>query len=154
VTERQRELRNAQQCRVQNREHRDEERRERLRGEERLDHRGEERQERRRDERLKFRVHRVQQPDAWAAGQRQPAERLVQQGAWESGLQAAALIRAARSWATVSAVARKQVPLARPEPGRERQAQQPDEPAPAREQRVSEQRERPASQQQEQPERP
>jgi hypothetical protein len=108
---------------VQNQEHRDEERRERLRGEERLDHRGEERQERRRGERLEFRVRRVQQPDAWAAGKRQPAERLVQQGASESGLQAAALIRAARSWAMVSAAARQQVPLARPEPGRERQAQ-------------------------------
>jgi hypothetical protein len=138
VTERQQELRNAQQCRVQNQEHRDEERRERLRGEERLDHRDEERQERRRGERLEFRVHRVQQPDAWAAGQRQPAERPVQQGAWESGLQAAAPIRAARSRATVSAVARQQVVLARPEPGRERQAQQPDEPAPVREQQVSE----------------
>ena len=52
--------------------------------------------------------------------------------------------RAARSRAMVSAVARQQVVLARPEPGRERQAQQPDEPASAREQRVSEQRERPA----------
>jgi hypothetical protein len=96
----------------------------------------------------------VQQPDAWAAGQRQPAERLVQQGASESGLQAAAQIRAARSWAMVSAAARQQVVLARPEPGRERQAQQSDEPASALEQQVSEQRERPASQQQEQPERP
>jgi hypothetical protein len=38
----------------------------------------------------------------------------------------------------VSAIARQQALLARPEPGRERQAQQPDEPAPAREQRVSE----------------
>ncbi len=145
MTERQQELRNAQQYRVQNQEHRDEER---------LDHRGEERQERRRGERLEFRVRLVQQPGAWAAGQRQPAERLVQQGASESGLQAAAPIRAARSWAMVSALAPQQVVLARPEPGRERQAQQPDEPAPVREQRVSEQRERPASQQQEQPERP
>jgi hypothetical protein len=104
VTERQQELQSAQQCRVQNQEHWDEERRERLRG-----------------ERLEFRVHRVQQPDAWAAGQRQPAERLVQQDAWESGLQAGALIRAARSRAMVSAAAPQQV-LARPEPGRERQA--------------------------------
>jgi hypothetical protein len=54
----------------------------------------------------------------------------------------------------VSAVARKQVVLAQPEPGREHQAQQPDEPASALEQQVSEQRERLASQQQEQPERP
>jgi hypothetical protein len=69
VTERQQELRNAQQCRVQNQEHRDEERRERLRGEERLDHRAE--------GRLKCRVHRERQPDAWAAGQLQLAERLV-----------------------------------------------------------------------------
>ena len=91
-------------------------------------------------------------PSAFA-GQRQPAERLVQQGASESGLQAAALIRAARSWAMVSAAARQQVVLARPEPGRECQAQQPDEPASAPEQQFSEQRERPASQQQEQPER-
>jgi hypothetical protein len=100
VTERQQELQSAQQCRVQNQEHW---------------------QEHRRGERLEFRVHRVQQPDAWAAGQRQPAERLVQQDAWESGLQAAALIRAARSRAMVSAAAPQQV-LARPEPGRERQA--------------------------------
>ena len=121
MTERQQELRNAQQCQVQNQEHRDEERRERLRG-----------------ERLEFRVRRVQQPDAWAAGQRQPAERLVQQGASESGLQAAAPIRAVRSRAMVSEAAPQQVLLARPEPGRERQAQQPDEPAPVREQRVSE----------------
>ena len=77
----------------------------------------------------------------------------MQQGASESGLQAAA-IRAARSWAMVSAAARQQVVLARPEPGRECQAQQPDEAASAPEQQVSEQRERPASQQQEQPERP
>jgi hypothetical protein len=97
VTERQQELRNAQQYRVQNQDHRDEERRERLRGEEPLDHRAEERQERRRGERLEFRVRRVQQPDAWAAGQRPPAERPVQQGASESGLQAAAPIRAVRS---------------------------------------------------------
>jgi hypothetical protein len=121
VTERQQELQSAQQCRVQNQDHWDEERRERLRGEERPDHRDEVRQEHRRGERLEFRVHRVQQPDAWAAGQRQPAERLVQQDAWESGLQAAALIRAARSRAMVSAAAPQQV-LARPEPGRERQA--------------------------------
>ena len=138
MTERQQELRNAQQCQVQNQEHLDEERRERLRGEEPLDHRDEERLERRRGERLEFRVRRVQQPDAWAAGQRQPAERLVQQGASESGLQAAAPIRAVRSRAMVSAAAPQQVLLARPEPGRERQAQQPDEPAPVREQRVSE----------------
>jgi len=95
--ERQQELRNAQQCRVQNRGHRDEERREGLQGAERLDHRGEGRQERRRGERLKCRVHREQQPDAWAAGHRQLAEPLVQQGASELGLQASALIRAARS---------------------------------------------------------
>ena len=153
--ERQQELRNAQQCRVQNQGHRDEERRERLRGEERSDHRGEERQERRWGERLEFRVHREQQPDAWAAGHRQLAEPLVQQGASESELQAAAPIQGARSWAMVSAVARQEMLLARPEPGRGLQALQPDEPAPAREQRVSEQRERPALQQrQEQPERP
>jgi hypothetical protein len=96
----------------------------------------------------------VPQPDAWEAAQRLPAERPAQQGASESELQAAAPIRAARSRAMVSAVAQQQVVLARPEPGRERQAQQPDEPASALEQQVSEQRERPASQQQDQPERP
>jgi hypothetical protein len=150
--EHQQELQNAQQCRVQNQEHRDEEG---LRGEEPLDHRAEKRQEHRRGERLECRVHREQQPDAWAAGHRQLAERLVQQGASESELQAAAPIQGARSWAMVSAVARQEMLLARPELGRGRQAPQPDEPAPAREQRVSEQRERPASQQrQEQPERP
>ena len=135
---------------MQNQERRDEKRREGLQGAELLDHRGEERQERRQGERLEFRVHRVQQPDAWAAGQRQPAERLVQQGASESGLQAAAPIQGARSWAMVSAVARQEVLLARPEPGRGRQAPQPDELVPAREQRVSEQR-RPAAQQPERP---
>jgi hypothetical protein len=62
-------------------------------------------------------------------------------------LQAAALIRAVRSRATASAAALQQVVLARPEPSRERQAQQPDEPASAQEQRVSQQQERQASQQ-------
>jgi len=83
--------------------------------------------------------------DAWVAGQRLAAERLARQGASESGLQAAALIRAVWSRAMVSAVARQQVVLARPEPSRERQAQQPDEPASASERRVlqrPEQRER------------
>ena len=139
---------------MQNLERRDK-KREGLQGAERLDHRGEGCQERRRGERPKCRVHPEQQPDAWAAGCRQLAERLVQQGASESELQAAAPIQGARSWAMVSAVARQEMLLARPEPGRGRQAHQPDEPAPAREQQVSEQRERPASQQrQEQPERP
>ncbi|HEV2447450.1 MAG TPA: hypothetical protein VGS58_16080 [Candidatus Sulfopaludibacter sp.] len=45
-------------------------------------------------------------------------------------------IQAPGSRAMVSAVARQELLLARPEPGRGRQAQ-PDEPAPAREQRVS-----------------
>ena len=90
MTERQQGLRNAQQCQVQNQEHRDEAHRERLRGE-----------ERRPGARLARRVHREQQQDAWAAGHRQPEERLVQQGASESGLRAAALIRAARWWAMV-----------------------------------------------------
>jgi hypothetical protein len=84
----------------------------------------------------------VLQPDAWEAGQRLPAERPARQGASESGLQAAAPIRAARLRAMVSAVARQQV-LARPEPVPERQAQQPDEPASAQEQRVSQQQEPP-----------
>jgi hypothetical protein len=43
----------------------------------------------------------------------------------------------------VSAAARQQVLLARLESGRERQAQQPDEPASAQEQRVSQQQEPP-----------
>jgi len=75
--------------------------------------------------------------DAWAAGKRLAAERLARQDASESGLQAAALIRAFRSRAMASAVARQQVVLVRPEPNRERQAQQPDEPASAPERRVS-----------------
>jgi hypothetical protein len=69
-------------------------------------------------------------------------------------LQAAVLIRVVRSRAMVSAAARQQVLLARPESDWERQAQQPDEPASAQEQRVSQQRERPASQQPEPRERP
>ena len=118
-------LRNARRCPARNRERR---------GEERLG-----------GERLDFRVRQVPQPDAWVAGQRRLVERLARQGASESELQAAALIRAVRSRAMVSAVARQQVVLARPEPSRERQAQQPDEPASAPERRVSqrpEQRER------------
>jgi hypothetical protein len=95
----------------------------------------------------------VPQPDAWEAAQRLPAERPAQQGASESELQAAAPIRAARSRAMVSEVARQQAVPARPEPVRARQAQQPDEPASAREQRVSQQQEQPASQQPEPQER-
>jgi hypothetical protein len=87
------------------------------------------------------------------AGQRLPAERPARQGASESGLQAAAPIRAAPSRAMVSAVARQRVVLARPEPVRERQAQRPVEPASAQEQRVSQQQEQPASQQPEPQER-
>ena len=112
-------LRNAPQCRARNREHR---------GEERLG-----------VERLDFRVRQVLQPDAWAAVQRLAAERLARQGVSESGLQAAALIQAVQSRAMVSAAARQQVVLARPEPSRERQAQQPDEPASAPERQVSQQ---------------
>jgi hypothetical protein len=126
---------------VRNRERRDEKRRERLRGEERSDHRGEERQERRWGERLECRVHRERQPDAWAAGQRLAAEHLARQGASESGLQAAALIQAVRSRAMASAAELQQVVPAGPEPSRERQAQQLDEPASAPERRVSQQQE-------------
>lgn len=126
-------LRNARQCRARNREHR---------GEERLG-----------GERLDFRVRWVLQPDAWVAGQRLAAERLLRQDASESGLQAAALILAVRSQAMVSAVARQQEMPARPESVRERQGQQPDELASAPERRVSQQQEQQASQQPEPPER-
>jgi hypothetical protein len=96
-------------------------------------------------EQLDFRVRQVPQPDAWVAGQGLEAERLRLRDASELGLQAAALIRAVRSRATASAVARQQVVLARPKPSRVRQAQQPDEPASVPERRVSQQQERQAS---------
>ena len=120
-------LRNARQCRARNRDHS---------GEERLG-----------GEQLDFQVRQMLQPDAWVAGQHLAAERLRRQDASESELQAAALTRVARPRATASAVARQQVMLARPEPSRELQVQQPDEPAPSPERRVSEQRERQALQQ-------
>lgn len=66
-------------------------------------------------------------------------------------MQAAALIRVVRSRAMFSAAARQQVLLARPQPGWERQAQRRDEAASAPEQQVSQQWERPASQQPEPP---
>ncbi len=109
MPERPKGLQNGQQCRARNWDHQ---------GEERLG-----------GERLGFRVRQVLCRDAWVAGQRLEAEHLARQGASESGLQAAALIRAVRSRATASAAALQQVVLARPEPSRERQAQQPDEPA-------------------------
>jgi len=74
VPERPKGLQNARQCRARNRDRQ---------GEERLG-----------GERLGFRVRQVLCRDAWAAGKRLAAERLARQDASDSGLQAAALIRA------------------------------------------------------------